>query len=201
MENINEIIGNNIRELRKFNKMTQFDLSEKLHYSNKTISRWESGEIIPDVKTLNLLSEIFNVPLSRLFEKDVINKYKLSKRYKFQMSNKLAISLLYVCCIWLIAVLIFVHYKLNYDAYVWQTFIWAIPISSGVGLLFNKWWGKSKFNFVLLSIINWSTLASIYVSFYNYKFWLVFLIGLPIQVAILLWTNISNNKIEEKKKK
>lgn len=200
MENISEVIGNNIKELRKFNKMTQYDLSEKLHYSNKTISRWESGEIIPDIKTLNELSELFNVPISKFFEKDLISKYKLSSKYKFQISNKLAIALLYVCCIWLIAVLIFVHYKLNYDTYVWQVFVWAVPVSSLVGLLFNKWWGKSKVNLVLLSIINWSTLASIFVSFYNYKFWLVFLIGIPIQVAILLWINIAKNNIEKKKK-
>lgn len=201
MENINEIIGNNIKELRKFNKMTQYDLSERLHYSNKTISRWEAGEIIPDVKTLNELSEIFNVPLSKLFEKDIMSKYKLSSRYKFQISNKLAISLLYSCCVWLIAVCFFVHYKITYNVTLWQAFVWAIPISCLVGLLFNKWWGIRKFNYLLLSIIAWSSLACVFVSFYNYRFWSIFLIGIPIQVAIFLWMNISKNNIENKKEK
>lgn len=200
MENINEIIGNNIKELRKINKMTQYDLCEKLHYSNKTISRWESGEVVPDVKTLNELSEIFNVPIGKFFEKDIANKYKLSGHYKFQLSNKLAISLLYSCCVWLIAVLLFVHYRITYNICLWQAFVWAIPISCFVGLLFNKWWGKTKYNYVLLSIVTWSTLAGVYVSFYNYRFWSIFLIGIPIQVAILLWSNIARNNLENKRK-
>lgn len=200
MENINEIIGNNIKALRKFNKLTQYDLSEKLHYSNKTISRWESGEVIPDVKTLNEISEFFNVPLSKLFERDIINKYKFNSRYKLQLSNKLAISLLYSCCVWLIAILLFIHYKITYDIYLWQAFVWAVPVSCFVGILFNKWWGRGKYNYLLLSIINWSTLAGVFVSFYNYKFWLVFLIGIPVQVAILLWGNIARNNLENKRK-
>ena len=59
MENINQVVGNNIKTLRKANNMTQFELAEKLNYSNKAISRWESGEIVPDVATLNKICEIF----------------------------------------------------------------------------------------------------------------------------------------------
>ena len=37
-------------------------------------------------------------------------------------------------------------------------------------------------------------------SFYNYRFWSIFLIGIPIQVAILLWSNIARNNLENKRK-
>lgn len=199
MKNINEIIGNNIKELRKVNKMTQFDLAEKLNYSNKTISRWESGDIIPDVQTLNKLSELFEVPLSKMFEPDISIKYKLGRRYRMQIGNKLATSLLFVIGVWLLAIMIFIHYIQNYDTVVWQIFVWAVPLSSIVGLIFNTLWGKKVYNYLLLTLLNWSLITSLYLSLYNYTFWLLFLVGIPIQIGIILCYNIFKNKENQKK--
>lgn len=198
MENINEIIGNNIKELRKFNKLTQFDLAEQLNYSNKTISRWESGDIIPDVQTLNKLSEFFNVPLSSLFEPDLINKRKLSKKYRFQLGNKLTIALLFILCVWLMATVIFVHSMLTYNVNYWQIFVWAVPASALVGLIFNHKWGRKSFNFLIISIFNWTLITSIFVSAFNYTFWMLYLIGIPVQIGILLWANIAYNNKSKK---
>lgn len=199
MKNINEIIGNNIKELRKVNKMTQFDLAEKLNYSNKTISRWESGDIIPDVQTLNKLSELFEVPLSKMFEPDISIKYKLGRRYRIQIGNKLATSLLFVIGVWLLAIMVFIHYIQNYDTVVWQIFVWAVPLSSIVGLIFNTLWGKKSYNYLLLTLLNWSLITSLYLSLYNYTFWLLFLVGIPIQIGIILCYNIFKNKENQKK--
>lgn len=199
MKNINEIIGNNIKELRKVNKMTQFDLAEKLNYSNKTISRWESGDIIPDVQTLNKLSELFEVPLSKMFEPDISIKYKLGRRYRMQIGNKLATSLLFVIGVWLLAIMVFIHYIQNYDTVVWQIFVWAVPLSSIVGLIFNTLWGKKSYNYLLLTLLNWSLITSLYLSLYNYTFWLLFLVGIPIQIGIILCYNIFKNKENQKK--
>lgn len=197
MENLNYIIGNNIKELRKSLKMTQFDLAEKLNYSNKTISRWESGDIIPDVQTLNKLSELFKIPLSQMFEPDVVNKHKLHHLYRFQLGNKLSIALLFMLSIWLIAVVIFVHSKITYNNSVWQVFVWAVPISASVGLLFNSLWGKPKYNYLIITLINWTLITSLYLSIYNYSFWMLYLIGIPIQIGIFLWPNITR---KDKKK-
>ena len=199
MKNINEIIGNNIKELRKVNKMTQFDLAEKLNYSNKTISRWESGDIIPDVQTLNKLSELFEVPLSKMFEPDISIKYKLGRRYRIQIGNKLATSLLFVIGVWLLALMVFIHYIQNYGTVVWQIFVWAVPLSSIVGLIFNTLWGKKSYNYILLTLLNWSLITSLYLSLYNYTFWMLFLVGIPIQIGIILCYNIFKNKENQKK--
>ena len=147
--------------------MTQFDLAEKLNYSNKTISRWESGDIIPDVQTLNKLSELFEVPLSKMFEPDISIKYKLGRRYRMQIGNKLATSLLFVIGVWLLAIMVFIHYIQNYDTVVWQIFVWAVPLSSIVGLIFNTLWGKKVYNYLLLTLLNWSLITSLYLSLYN----------------------------------
>ena len=43
-----EIIRQNLVKLRKEKKMTQLELAEKLNYSDKAVSRWENGEVVPD---------------------------------------------------------------------------------------------------------------------------------------------------------
>ena len=137
MENLNLIIGNNIKELRKANKLTQLELAERLNYSNKAISRWESGEVIPDVETLDKLCEVFNIPISQIFEANVTNR-KVKRNYKFQMGNKLSISLLGVLLIWLIAVIVFVGLKVMFNYNYWLAFAWAVPLSCVVGVVFNS---------------------------------------------------------------
>ena len=189
MKDINLIIGNNIKELRKINKMTQSDLAEKLNYSNKAVSRWESGEVIPDVQTLNNICEIFEVPIESIF-KEQLPTEKVKKEYKFRMGNKMAISLLAIMMIWLIATVVFVYSRITFDDNLWQVFLWAIPLSCIIGIVFNSIWGRKFFNFVLISILIWSTLACIYLQFIKYNMWLIFIIGIPTQIGVILWSNI-----------
>ena len=189
MENINIVIGNNIKELRKIHKLTQNDLAEKLNYSNKAISRWESGEVIPDVNTLNKICDIFQIPISQIFESNLTKK-QITKQYKFQIGNKLAISLLAVLMVWLTATVAYVYSVITFGDNIWQAFLWAIPISCIVGIVFNSIWGKKIINFIIISILVWSTLACVYITFLQYNMWLIFIIGVPIQIGIILWFNI-----------
>ena len=200
MENINLVIGTNIRELRKANKLTQYELAEKLNYSNKAISRWESGEVVPDVLTLNKICEVFNIPISQIFEENV-TQTKVKKRYKLQMGNKLAISLLAVLLVWFVSVSVFVYFQTSAEKSIWQLFVWAIPLSAVVGIVFNSIWGKAMFNYLIISILNWSLLASLYLTFLSYNLWPIFLIGIPVQIGIVLWSNITSNNIRKKKAK
>lgn len=193
MENINNIIANNIKELRKTKKLTQSELAEKLNYSNKAVSRWESGEIIPDVVTLNKISEVFEIPLSSLFEENVANK-KVKKIYKMQMGNKLAISLLSVLVVWFVATLIFVYSQVSGGAYLWQSFAWAVPISCIVGIIFNSIWGRKVWNFVLVSVLCWSLIACVYITLLSYNIWPIFFVGIPTQIGVILAFNISKTK-------
>ena len=60
---IKKIIGNNIYKLRTASGMTQAELAEKLNYSDKTVSKWERGEAVPDISVLMDITDFFNVPL------------------------------------------------------------------------------------------------------------------------------------------
>ena len=59
-------IGNFIMAERKAKKLTQAKLAQKLFISEKTVSKWENGNGIPDTTMLPKLCEIFNVSLNEL---------------------------------------------------------------------------------------------------------------------------------------
>ena len=55
------ICASNIIRLRTAAGMTQAELGAKLNYSDKSVSKWERGEAIPDAWVLTRLAEIFGV--------------------------------------------------------------------------------------------------------------------------------------------
>ena len=59
-------MGKFIAALRKEKGLTQEKLGEKLGVTNKTVSRWENGNYMPDVEMLSLLSEEFGVSINEL---------------------------------------------------------------------------------------------------------------------------------------
>ena len=56
-----KILGQAISSLRKKKGLTQAMLAEKLSLSDKTISKWESGQGYPDITVIPKLAEIFSV--------------------------------------------------------------------------------------------------------------------------------------------
>lgn len=70
--------GKFIATLRKEKELTQEQLGEKLGVTNKTISRWENGNYMPDIEMLSLLSKEFDVSINELIsgERLLIEDFK-----------------------------------------------------------------------------------------------------------------------------
>ena len=62
----NKKVGQLIRELRKERYMTQAQLAEQLHVSDKTVSKWETGKGGPELSLLTEISKIFEIDLQNL---------------------------------------------------------------------------------------------------------------------------------------
>lgn len=77
MENYAKIFSENLRRMRKARAMTQDQLAERLAYTEKAISKWESGSSIPPVGTLIQLAEVLGVTFSELFEESATAQYYL----------------------------------------------------------------------------------------------------------------------------
>lgn len=198
MKNIKLIIANNLQSLRKQKRLTQFEVGEAVHYSDKAVSRWEKGESLPDVETLQNLAEFFGVKTAYLFEEHIATPI-FPVESKQQVINKITSVVLSVLIVWMIAIFIFLYLGSYNNIYYWQLFVWAIPASTLVLQYFNKVWGKKKYSLILSSIFIWSFITGIYCQFIHYNLWLIFFVGAPIQVVIILNIFIKNIKQSEKK--
>lgn len=56
----------NLIQLRKYHRLSQEDLAEKVGVTRQAIAKWEAGETIPDLEKCRLLAEIFEVSLDDL---------------------------------------------------------------------------------------------------------------------------------------
>ncbi len=63
-----EKMGQLIRTLRLEQRLTQAELAEQLHVSDKAVSKWERGQGLPDVSLLPLLAQVFHVQLEQLMQ-------------------------------------------------------------------------------------------------------------------------------------
>ena len=190
MKEMKVIIAENIIQLRKQNKLTQAELAEKLNYSDKAISKWERGESVPDVEILKKVSEMFGVTVDYLLTENAsesIEKFRLPKQTR---SNRIAITALGVSIVWLLATIIYVYGNINLGQSWWIVFVWAIPASAFVLLVFNYMWGKKIYEIFINTIFVWGMLLSIFLQLIEYNLWLIFLIGIPIQAVIFLWSKI-----------
>lgn len=199
-EKLKKQIGANIASYRKRMRLTQVRLAEKLNYSDKAISKWERGESVPDVQTLVQLSELFGVTVNDL----LVDPYELpenpgkveqvmgravEKTLK-RKADKRIISMLSSLLVWFVALLIFVVLSSLDIAKSWLAFIYAVPANAIVLLSLRSAWKDFRWNQILISVIVWGCLISLYITlflFLHVNVWKIFLLGIPGQIAVLLW--------------
>ena len=203
---INKVIGKNLLSLRKSKKITQLELAEKLNYSDKTISKWETGESLPSIEILYNLSTFYGVTLDDLTKEDfaVEKTQEKPKKVKDKMfPTHLMITLLALSVVWLVATILFVTFKLTYGEYFPMIFIWAVPVSCILLIVFNSIWGKPYILFGILTVLIWSFLVCLHLQIRPYltNIWIIYLLGIPLQVAVILWAAMLKKPRKPKKEK
>ena len=188
MKDIKEIIAKNLVSLRKKHGLTQNQIAQKLNYSDNAVSRWERGELAPSIEVLQNISEVYGIEIETLFKENA--KEFIEKDTKTQRINKLATILLIVSIIWCVVAVVYVYSSSIWGLNLWRVFCWAVPVSCLVLLPFNENWGKYVYKFVILSVFVWTTLACVYLQFLQYNLWLVFIVGIPAQIALVVWAFI-----------
>ena len=196
MENIKRIFADNLIAVRKANHLTQSALAQKLNYSDKTVSKWERAEALPDVETLVQLSELFGVSPDWFLDPESHNAVSYDEseearrieEEKKVLFNRSLISCMAVVSVLLLATLIFIYGIISTEAHVmWRAYIWAIPTSSVILMLFfYKWRAPHLYFLITQSILVWSMLLSIYLQLRIYAFWYLFLAGIPVQALLFL---------------
>lgn len=192
MEDLKIVISNNISELRKAHGYTQFELAEKLNYSDKSVSKWERGDSVPDVAVLKEIADLFGVSLDYMVESEHKIKNEPKQKIKDKIHNHGFITGICILLVWLVATVVYVMIDITTKNVTghWLAFVYAIPVSMIVWLVFNSIWFNRRRNFAIVSLLMWSILISLFVTFFQFNIWKIFVSGIPGQIIILLWSRI-----------
>ncbi len=201
MENLKLIIAKNIADLRRRDGITQIQLAERLNYSDKAVSKWERGDSIPDVTVLKEIADLFGVSLDYLVEQEHTEKSLPRQTLMEKIKNHAVITGMCILLVWLIATLIFVIIDAtNKNAHFHGlVFLYAVPVSMIVWLVFNSIWFNRRRNFLIISLLMWSVLGAFYISalLFSLNIWQIFLLGIPGQIIILMWSRLGYRKKTE----
>lgn len=211
MKEIKAIIAKNISELRLQNSMTQIELAQKLNYSDKAVSKWERGESVPDIGVLTEIADLFGVPLDYLVREEHTVNYTetqiaLQQENKARrIKNRGLITGIAIILVWLIATLVFVIIDMATKTVVahWLCFAYAVPATMIVWLIFNSIWFKRSRNYIIISLLVWTVLIALFVTFlpFGIYLWQLFYVGIPAQVIIWMWSRLNFRKSSGAKNK
>ncbi len=184
-EEFNKQVAQNLIKYRKFNNLTQVALAEKLNYSDKAVSKWESGECLPDVYVLQNIAEIYGVTVNDLLSK------KATPKMHFSKVNRFFVPTLSCAIVWLVALLAFFIVNVAFPNLnkTWLTFIIAIPVTFIVKLVFDCIYRNLIMQFISISAIIWTTVLTLHLALYQIvdQIALLYFVAIAIEVLAILW--------------
>jgi transcriptional regulator with XRE-family HTH domain len=199
-EKLKYFIGKNIAAYRKRCGLTQAELADKLNYSDKAVSKWERGESTPDIITLAQLAEQFGITVDELIrDPDALPEHTgavqqamgrvVEKTLKRKADKNIILGLSSIL-VWFVALLLYVVLSGLELKNSWLAFFYAVPANAIVLLSLRSAWHDFRWNSGLISAIMWGSLLSLYMTLVvlaGIHYWKMFLLGIPGQLAILLW--------------
>jgi transcriptional regulator with XRE-family HTH domain len=195
MDDLKYIVAKNIAALRTRSRLTQFELGEKLSYSDKAISKWERAEAVPDAYVLKQMSELFSVSVDYLLSDHSGEAEPVPVDPGIVIHR--AVTKLSFICVWTVALFTFIVLWIL-GIKMWLLFAYALPASLIVLLVLNSIWGTVWRNFYIISALVWSVIAAIYLSFLQYDWWLLFVLGVPAEFIIYFCFKIVINRKKSK---
>ncbi len=181
------ISASNIISLRTAAGMTQAELGAKLNYSDKSVSKWERGEAIPDAFVLMQMADIFGVTVDHLLSShdawEAPSEEKEKEPAQYSASHIIAVSILGV---WTMALCVFVTLWV-FDILWWQIFFIALSLSLLTYLILTCVFKRAKhLPFIIAAFV-----VSIFVLFYVLMLpvrplWQIFIIAVPAVAIVYL---------------
>ena len=99
-----------------------------------------------------------------------------------------------VVLVWLLAILLFIILDILAKTTwgPWLPFLYAIPATLVVWLIFNSMWFNPRRNFFIISLLMWSVLGSLFITlfFAGFTVWSLFALGIPGQIIVWLWSKL-----------
>ena len=189
LDELKAIFASNLIRLRSEAGWTQAELGERLHYSDKSVSKWERAEAVPDALVLKNLSALFNVSVDELLrshdEWKPTPEQKGDRRY-----NPLFIILCVLVGVFTACLLTFIVLWI-FDNVQWLVLYAAVPLDITVLLVFNSIWYRGRHNMLIIMALVLS--LALLVLFLTQR-WQLALPVIPLELIVYLACNIGRGK-------
>ena len=204
-EELKVAVGSSIARLRRERGMTQAELAERINYSDKAVSKWERGESLPDVLTLLNLAQQLGTDLNTLTgtlpetaeaepkpapEIPAVKAPEKPKKPRRYTADRSVIQKLSSILVWVVALFLYMILEAFGVKNLWLLFVAAVPANAIVLLSLRSAWKRYGWNRILISVILWGALLTLYLfllTVSHVNVWRILPMGLLGQAVILLW--------------
>lgn len=183
-EQLRDNIAHNIIFYRKNAGLTQTELGEALGYSDKSVSKWERGDGVPDVYVLARMAEMWHIDVSDLLKAE---PPKVRRRLRWP------VWLLSAGIVWLAAVIAYFVLMLAWPGMSarWLVFLYAVPACCIVMLVFACLRGSLMLGSLFTSGIIWGVAVSVQVTLSKtlalHSGFMLYIIAGVLQIMTVLW--------------
>ncbi len=178
-----EALAKNLAEGRKSKGLTQTELGERMNYSDKSVSKWERGEGVPDVGVLIRLGELYGKTPDELLG----IKPETKQPGKNPLIRHAAVLLTMAAIVMLSALAAFILIRAAFPAVkeAWLAFIVALPVMFGLGGASFLVWKDYAWAFGALSIALWTACLSVQLCFCSLNSAFIYAGGGVLQLAAI----------------
>ena len=188
------VSASNIIKYRTAKGMTQAELGAALNYSDKSVSKWERGESIPDAFVLKQMAELFGVTVDALLTSD--DKWQPPKsdeveEVTYRVGVIIAIAIVGV---FTVALAVFIALWFITGKPVWKVFLPGASVAALVHMVLYIVFRRGRgMQFILALFI-----ASLFVNAFFFlplkTPWQVFLLLVPAEMLVFLGCNVRRRK-------
>ncbi len=178
MEDLKVVFASNLIRLRTEAGLTQAELAEQLNYSDKSVSKWERGEALPDVTVVKNMAELFHVTVDFLLTSHDEWQPPQPEEEPVVVISTSVITAIVQIGIWTVALLLYIVFWMTGHFY-WMIFPATLPISLITLLVLNSVWGRRKYNLTTVCLLILSLFGLLYAAIPGNP-WQLWLLVVPV---------------------
>lgn len=223
-QDLTRLLAVNIAVRRKAAGMTQAELAEVLGYSDKTVSKWERGEGLPDVLCLKRMADTFGVKMDDLLKEDMPKESQAetvpdidetpdanvsydapvetmedtgsSETDAVPESDRVNHKAVAAIAIIGVWMLAALVFLIGYFCHKNLYLSWgiAVPVSGLLMVIFNGLWGHRRYTFWTCSFFVVGLLFLICLLLHRYHVWMLMWLSVPAVVIVWLSCRVGKKK-------
>ena len=187
------VFASNLINLRTAAGMTQAELGTQLNYSDKTVSKWERGEAVPDAYVLTQLAALFHVTVDYLLSSHDAwqspEEIRKANEPMYSSDMIIAVTILGIMTASLTAfVIVWICGIIE-----WRIFLFGFVASALVFLILDCVFNQARYLKPAMILLIISVFVLVYFILREFRPWQIFLLLIPA-IAIALLSTYINKK-------